>query len=182
MLTPRKIQQGMSLIELGIGLVIVGILIAASLPSFMAWIQNTQIRTASESMLNGLQMARTEAARRNLRVVFTLGSQSDWTVGCLNVTTACPAAIQSRVSGEGSKNASVTVTPAGATQVTFNGIGFVVANSDGSASITQIDVDVPTSILPADESRNLRIAISSGGQVLMCDPSVTTTGDSRKCP
>lgn len=182
MLALRKIQQGMTLIELTIGLAVLAILIAASAPGFLAWIQNTQIRTATESMLNGLQMARTEAARRNARVVFTLGDGSSWTVGCANVTAECPDVIQSRVSGEGSSNVTVTVTPVNSSQVTFNGMGFVVANADAVAAITQVEADVPTSILAAEDSRNLRIVISSGGQILMCDPNITSADDPRACP
>jgi type IV fimbrial biogenesis protein FimT len=168
----------MSLIELAIGLVILGILIAAGAPSFMAWIQNTQIRTTAESLQNGLQVARNEAVRRNARVEFILGGGTTWTVMTVG---AAPESVQSRSGSEGSVNVILTETPGGATTVTFNGFGRVDANADGSAPLTRIDLDVPTSVIPAADSRDLSITIGGGGQIRMCDPNVSATGDPRKC-
>ena len=43
-------QRGVSLIELMVGLTIMAILLAFGLPGSTAWIQNSQIRTAAESV------------------------------------------------------------------------------------------------------------------------------------
>jgi prepilin-type N-terminal cleavage/methylation domain-containing protein len=67
-------QRGMTLIEMAIGLVIVGLLLVMALPGFGTWLQNSQIRNAAESLQNGLQLTRAEAVRRNTRVQFVLGS------------------------------------------------------------------------------------------------------------
>ena len=72
MLTPHVPQRGVTLIELAIGLSITAIVIAAGVPSFMEWMQNAQVRTAAESLQSGLQLARGEAVRRNLPVIFQL--------------------------------------------------------------------------------------------------------------
>ena len=177
MLTVAKTQRGTSLIELSIGLVIVAILIAAGLPSFSAWIQNSQIRTAAESLQNGLQIARNEAVRRNANVEFRLGTGTEWTV----VTVFTAETVQSRSQAEGSSKVELVVTPDAADRVTFTGFGRVTANSDGSAPLTRLDLDVPTSVLPAADSHELTITIGGGGQIRMCDPNVLTTGDTRKC-
>ena len=50
----------MTLIEMLIGLVILGVLMALGVPSFFAWLQSTQVRNAAESIQNGLQLARAE--------------------------------------------------------------------------------------------------------------------------
>ncbi|MBY0575327.1 MAG: GspH/FimT family pseudopilin [Gallionellaceae bacterium] len=176
MLDPfRFAQRGVTLIELMIAIIIVSILLAIALPNFNAWVQNAQIRTATESIQNGLQLARAEAVRRNEAVNFILGSGSGWTVS----TVAVPGTpIQSRVSSEGSVNVTVTVTPAGATTATFNTLGRL---ANPAAAPTQIDLDVPVSILPANQSKELRINITSGGQIRSCDPNVTASDDPRKC-
>ena len=44
---------------------VLGIMLALGLPSFVETIQNMQVRTAAESILDGLQIARSEAVRRN---------------------------------------------------------------------------------------------------------------------
>jgi type IV fimbrial biogenesis protein FimT len=60
------------------------------------------------------------------------------------------------------------LNPADATTITFNGLGRVVANNDATPSITQVDIDSTT--LAAEDSRELRITVGTGGDVRMCDP------------
>lgn len=172
----RRHASGFTLIELMIGIAIVGILIMVGLPTFGIWIQNLQVRTGAEGVLNGLQVARTEAVRRNVNVQFTLAAlpQTGWTV----TIPGTGEIIQNRSGQEGSANAIVTVTPGGASTVTFNGLGRVVGNADATASITQLDVD--SSTLSAADSRELRIVVGGGGNIRMCEPMVAA-GDPRAC-
>lgn len=171
-------QHGATLIEMLIGIAILAILITVGLPSYTEWIQNTQIRTATESVLNGMQLARNEAVRRNTNVQLALGTQSSWTINAINADSSTGEQIQSRAYGAGSTNVTVLVAPANATKITFNSLGRVAANAD---SITQLDFNVPTSILADTASRKLRIVVKAGGNVRMCDPAVTDTADPRLC-
>lgn len=77
MLNSSHREAGFSLIELMVGLTIVGILFMMGVPSFKSWIQNTQIRTATEAIQNGLELARAEAVRRNTPVRFQLTTSVD---------------------------------------------------------------------------------------------------------
>ena len=172
-------QHGVTLVELLIGITIVAILLTVGLPSYSAWIQNTKIRTAAESVLNGMQLARAEAVRRNANVQMVFGTASSWTVSAPATTEQ----IRARSAGEGSANVTVTMTPSTATTITFNSLGRVATNADASASITSADLTVPTTILAASEARKLRIVIGPGGNVRMCDPDAgVPVGDPRKCP
>jgi len=158
-------HTGFSLIELLIGITIMAILAGLAMPSFNAWLQNSQIRNAAESIQNGLQRARAESVGRNTDVEFVLGAGSSWVV-----KLAGGADIESRSSNEGSKDVTVTVTPAGATTVTFNNFGGVrAANADASAPFSQVELD--SSVLGAADSKELRITIGLGGNVRMCDPN-----------
>ena len=169
-------HRGFTLIELLVGLAIVSILIVSALPSYTAWVQNTKIRNAAESVQNGLQLARSEAVLRNTSVQFAFGVDSQWTV-----SVVAPAqTIQSRPAEQGSQGVLVSRTP-GSSALTFNSLGRVVANADGSASFTQVDFDVADLALPSNLRRPLRVAITSGGRVRMCDPSITDTTDTRVC-
>lgn len=168
MLNQRSDQRGVTLIELMIAIVIMGILFAVGLPSYRAWIQNTRIRNAAESMQNGLQLARAEALRQNASVTFALTTGSGWTV------TMGATVIQTKSANEGTENVTVTTAPAGATAVTFTGFGRVT----GATPITSIAFN--TSLLSSGEARPLTVTVKPGGEVKMCDPAVGT-GDSRAC-
>lgn len=163
---PAYIQRnaGVTLIEIAIALAILGLLITMAVPGYVNWIQNTQIRTAAEAILNGMKSARAEAIRRNMTVQLVLAANSDWEVRIVGTGEF----VQSRSGADGSPNVALTLNPADATTITFNGLGRVVANNDATPSITQVDIDSTT--LAAEDSRELRITVGTGGDVRMCDP------------
>lgn len=169
---PRR-HAGATLIELMIGIAIIAMLVGMALPNFITWMQNTQIRTAADALLSGLQITRAEAVRRNELISFTLNG-FDWTI-----TDATGTTIESRTSEEGSSNAVITVQ--GAMPLTFNGVGrpsgaalAAVANND----VTIITVANPTGGLCQDAGgtmRCLQVHVTLGGQVRMCDPVLPST-------
>lgn len=169
-------SAGFTLIELMVTIAVLAILLFVALPNFAVWMQNTQIRTAGEAILNGMQLARAEAVRRNTNVELEMNAASGWTVRVPNPPP--PVVVQSRVAGEGSATALVTIAPAGAKTVTFNSFGSVATNADGTATITEIKIDSPA--IPAADSRELCVLVRAGGNVRMCDPQVPAT-DTRTC-
>lgn len=188
----KSSHLGVTLIELMIGMIIVGILLAAGIPSFSSWIQNTRIRTTAESIQNGLQLARAEAVRHNTLVQFSKGggTSSDWTVGCTTPigdqngdgVADCPATIQARPAAEGSTNVNISAT---ADVVVFNGLGRVTPTGT-----PENDIDIPSDgvcaagAATAGLNRCLRIMVSPGGQIRMCDRSASITAvppDPRAC-
>ena len=179
MLKPLPIQRGMTIVEIMISLAVLGILLMVALPNFAAWLQNLQLRAATEAGLNGLQIARAEAIRRNVLVQLAVGPGTGWTVS----EAASGTVIQSKVHAEGSANAVVAITPGGSTLVTFTPLGGVGANSDASAAVTQLDFTNPTggSCQPSGPMRCLRVVVTGGGSVKMCDPALAST-DPRGCP
>jgi type IV fimbrial biogenesis protein FimT len=142
-------QNGVSLIELIIGIAVLSLLLAVGMPSFGLWIQNAQTRTAAESVLSGLQLARSEAVKRNAGVRFTLTSSTGlvaWEVGCVDARgDTCPALIQVQSADEGGGNARVgisTVTPTASTPTDYSvalaiGAGMAASeeSEDGEAAI-----------------------------------------------
>lgn len=173
--------RGFTLIELIIVIAIISILLSIGIPGFNEWVQNTQLRTAAEGVMNGMQQARSEAVRRNARVEFVLTNPgvrggTGWRVQLVRDFKG-ENPLQTKPDGEASANATLTVTPAGATTITFNGYGRnETTNADGSAALTMVDVDNTT----ITGARKMRVTINSGTP-RMCDPQVTNAGDTRKC-
>lgn len=172
----KGLQIGLTLIELMVTIAIASILMMLAIPSFKNLLANYQIRTAAQAMHDGLQLARVEAIRRNERVIFTKDTQSGWTI----TVESDSSVVQARPYTEGSSAVTVTVTPNAATKVTFDGLGRVKPNTGATASITQLVMDVPTTMLAAADSKELRITVSTGGAVRLCDPNAAT-GTATSC-
>lgn len=173
---------GFTLIEMLIVIAIIAVATTLGLPSYRQWVHNTQIRNAAESIQSGLQKARAEAVTTNANIELVLGVNPPWLI---KVAGVGGAEIE-RSSTEGAKNVTKTVTPAGATTITFNSFGTVGAppnqpnNSDGTAPFTQ--VEFTSSVLDAADARNLRVMIGNAGNVRMCDPNPgLAANDPRKC-
>jgi len=167
-------MTGFTLIELVTVVTILSIMLFLALPNFNVWLQNTQIRTAGEAILNGLQLARAEAVRRNVNVELRMDLSSGWTARLPDTGEV----IQTRLAGEGSSAALVTITPLGANTVTFNSLGTIAANANGSNPVSEFKIDSIS--LAATDSRELCILIGTGGNIRMCDPQVAST-DTRSC-
>lgn len=169
---------GFSMIEVMAAITIVAVLLAVAMPSFQAMMSGIQVKTAAEALNNGLQLAKGEAVRRNANVTFTLGVGTAWTVGCATPVLdnnadgvdECPAVVQTRANEIGSGRVTLAVVPAGATTVTFSGLGRALTTNP----ITRLDVSATGS------NRSLRILVS-GGSVRMCDPNIVSSENARKC-
>jgi len=192
----NKRSYGFTLIEMMITLAVMGLLFMVGMPSMSTWLQNSQLRASAEATQAGLQLARAEALRRNAPVRFQLvdtftaacvlsGNATNWIVSINDPTGLCdvdpsdiaaPLTIQKRSGAEGSPNAVVAAT--GGSSIVFNGLG-----RTSGAAITQIDITNTSggNCQPAGPMRCLRINISSGGQMRMCDPAVTDNTDPRFC-
>jgi type IV fimbrial biogenesis protein FimT len=195
--TPR--QRGFNLIEAIVTIAIVGVLLAATMPSMAHWIRATHVRNLAETTQSGLQKARTEAMKSNKVVTFWLVSPANtarpddscalsstsaaWVVSlddpagkCSQSpsTTAEPRLVQSYGPGtaaDGMVVKAVDSAAADATSVSFNGFGQRVG-----AGIANIDISHTM-----DGVRALRIEISPSGGIRSCDPAVTDATDPRIC-
>ncbi|MFT3858346.1 MAG: GspH/FimT family pseudopilin [Aquabacterium sp.] len=200
-----KKHRGFTLIEIAVVMAVLALLLVTAVPSIGTALANTRIRNATESISNGLQLARAEAVRRNQNVTFWLVSSNDqrsldnscglsstsgsWVVSinspighCADApsTTSSPMIVNGRAVGDGGGNVNVSAVQADAstpaTKVTFNGFGRIV---DATEAISQININGPDT---SGDYRALRVSITPAGLVRMCDPAVTQTGDPRICP
>ncbi len=160
--------RGFTLVELLITVAVLAIGLSLAAPTFTQQIANYRVRSASESIVNGLNYARAEAVRRNSPVRYTLDAGGPgWTVA--QVSTA--ATLQSRASGE---LPGITATSSTASLIlTFTPTGFV---DTSGVRLSQVTV---ASAVPNTETR--QIDIFGGGLIRVCDPTVTAADDPRRC-
>lgn len=176
-------QQGFTLIELMVGVAVVGVMILFMIPSMSAWVQGNQIRSATESIQGALQLARAEAVRRNTPVEMVLtsvaagGTSTDWAIRCVTPSATCPGVaqavtfIQAKVAGEGSPNATVIVSPA-MSAIVFTGTGRISPVPAGNITLNVGHSTANSCIADGGDYRCLRLVVTPGGQMRMCDPAL----------
>ncbi len=169
-------QHGLTLVELLVAMALMVMLLFLAAPNFTTWINNTRVRTVAEVLQNGVRFAQAEAIRRNRSVVFYLtnaepslaaaavANGTNWGARTLALF---PADIPAFVKGGALSDVAAGVTINGPAAVCFNSAGqqvTVVAEGCAAAAATY-DVARPQA------DRSMRIVVSLGGRVRMCDPN-----------
>ena len=200
---PSSVQAGFTIVELMITLLVVAIMLRIAMPAFATWIGNVQLRGSAESVVNGLNLARAEALRRNARVMFSMagndGGATAWSVCEVAAGgTVCDAnvpVIQVRDGGEESGHARAGATTSVAlvgpdavatalspgegmpASVIFDGRGRPLVAAGWSNAVR---IDVRNTSLPAEDERRMVVLLGASGGARMCDP-LATAGDPRAC-
>ena len=194
-LNRHPVQRGVTLIELMVTLAILAFLLLMAGPSFSEWMRNSKLRSAAESILSGIQLAKSEAVSRNTRVRFQLTSSLDntcalsavsanWVVntdptvnaaglcGTAPSDTVAPLILQKHEATNtpvGMEVAATTdgIPPVAITDIVFNGLG-----RPTPAANVVINLRNPTAgeCTPNGPVTCLRIIVSAAGQVRMCNP------------
>ncbi len=192
-----KAAHGFSVIELLVGMILLGALLAIGISGFTDYLRNARVRTSAESVLNGLQLARAEAVRANRRVGFYLVNSLEdgcgvatggphWIVSAtipdpIGLCASSPSIVQRRSAGEGSAGTAtiLAIGPSVPQQgfqagiFVFNSLGRLITPAP-QAPPPVVPLDVSSSLggacAPAGPVRCLRIEVSPSGQIRMCDP------------
>lgn len=192
-------HAGFSVIELMIAIVLIGVLLTMGLPAFNTYLNNLKLRTAAQSFLAGIQMARGEAIRRNANVDFVLtnddvsgpnfdtvtplASGQNWLIRTSDLATYVEGKSSMEGSGRSAGEASPVQLAGTVAGMTFNGLG---ATTLGATAIFQFTNPAGGACATdGGPMRCLNVVISPGGQSRICDPAVTpaqtAAGDTRGC-
>jgi type IV fimbrial biogenesis protein FimT len=187
--------RGFTLVELVVTIALLSLLLGLAAPKFSVWVRNARVRTAADSLSNGIRLAQAEAVRRNRQVIFFFTDSSDcttsisasstrnfWAVRTVAIVTGdLVEAVQCGLLTD--STASVNIT--GATAVCFNSMGRQVANSapglgtgvnctlDSSGTSTFNVSTSGTAVAVLGSDRPLRVLVALSGQVRQCDPART---------
>jgi len=157
-----------------VGLALLALLLVLGMPSFTAFVRNSEIRSTAESLINGLRTAVSEATNRNRTVTFTLagGGSADWTITWVDDDNNTQL-IQRYSKTEAGGSTNVT-TPNGRLLVRFTELGRVQNAGTPNDHIQQIDI----ASVVSGEARTLRIIVDDPNPtdpakprgLRMCDP------------
>lgn len=190
-------QRGFSIIELSIAITIIAILVMLGMPSFSEYMANARLAATAQSFFSGLNVARSEAIRRNGTVEFAM-TNTPLAPGIENTLLADVAgknwvvrsrpsamapydspAIDAKTALEGGGTTPRVTVNSTTSIVTFDGLGTATSIAGGVATIS---IDNPPAGLcaPAGPVRCWNVLVSAGGQVHLCDRAALA-GDSRAC-
>lgn len=201
----RTGQSAVTLIELLVSVSILAGLLAMALPAFSEWIRNNQIRVAAESLREGLQLARSEAVKRNARVRLQLVDKLDnscalsssgpyWIVNVgasISPAGACATAVSATVSPFVVQASPVTAATSKVSiassqpVVTFDAAGRQAATTSPATAVGKMTIAVtsPTGacVQAGGTMRCLNVLVSTAGQIRMCDPAQSGSTDPTRC-
>lgn len=190
-------QHGLTLIELLVTISLLAVLLGLAAPAFSDWMRNARVRTVTDALQSGARLAQAEAVRRNRQVVFFLTNDNACTASTAAAANGTFWAIRTVpiVAGDAADmvqcgqlaDVAAGVTIAGTTAICFNSAGRQVANTNpgiGSTTCTLDATGISTyNVDVAGGTRPLRVTVSLGGQVRMCDPGRTLSSSAPDgCP
>lgn len=182
----RPAQQGFTLLELMVVLIIGAILLSIAVPSMTQMIRNNSVGAAAEVIQNALRQAEGEAIRRNGEVDFILTDSTPSAATVSSMTAKADgdnwairmvdsAAPNRYVNGVSTSQMSSDVVYQGPAGVRFNGSGRVLDLTSAPVGSKQI-----FRVSRASATVAYCVFVTPGGAVKMCNPS-KASGDPRAC-
>jgi len=184
--------RGFSLVEILIAMTILALLLLLALPNMSEYLRNSTVRTAAEIISSGVQLARSEAIRRNTPVEFALVSADPtqanvsvaadaagphWIVRTFQPTAVYTAA--DFIQGGGAYSTRNAVIAADSANFSFGSLGRTDLGGNNTIRVTYPSGG--NCVADGGSVRCLNVVVQIGGQVRMCDPAVTAAGDTRAC-
>ena len=153
MYLPRRSEQGFTLIELMITVVVLAILIAVAVPNMNDAIRKRRIVGAAEAVHAQLQFARSEAIKQSQPVSAVVTTTAPWSV-----------AVAGNAMVSGSEYSGVAIAAAPATTVSFDGVRGLMSAPNTEETIT----------LTFGAQYEMQVRVGMLGRVRICSPTGST--------
>jgi type IV fimbrial biogenesis protein FimT len=188
LIKPRHGQRGFSLIELAIAITIVALLLLVAVPAMQSWVADARVRTAAESFQNAVRLAQGEAVKRSRTAVVMLtdgtpsldatpaANGTRWVVRLLERSTTDDEEEDLFVRGGGeAASGDVTVSSNNVSLICFNAFGQQTTLDKTASGVgAACSADDGTSVsFSRGGGRTLKVLVSLGGKVRMCDAEKT---------
>jgi type IV fimbrial biogenesis protein FimT len=170
-------QRGLTLIEMMVTVTVLVIILLFSAPLFTTWNANTRIRSAAESLQNGLRLAQSTALSTNSSVTLRLTEDTDPDADSgesdegLNwvLLNADSEAVQVK-GGESLRGVTMQASDGFTGEIVFRNLGQTDLGGPAKFAFTATGADKP-----------LTVIVTPGGRVRMCDPARTDSSDPQAC-
>jgi len=136
-------MRGFTLTELMIVVTVLGVLVAAALPSYNEFVRNQRVKTTSFDVFSSLVQARSEAITRNAAVTMAPLTAGSWTSGW-TVTDSGGTVLRRQ-------DAIANITITGPANVVYSGSGRL-SGAAGSFELTATGSTVTTRCITIDLS------------------------------
>jgi len=176
-------DTGFTLIELLVTIAIAAILLVLATPSFVSYQRSSELTSAANSFVAGINAARGEAMKRGMNAMVVPATGTDWSSGWTifvdldrsgglnsgDITVVQQPALQSYFSATGQGTASET--PA---YIMFDASGYAKTKTSGFGALTMtIARNDLSGTTRTDQTR--RIVIAKSGRARACKPATDTT-------
>lgn len=164
-----RLMRGLTLVELMIGVAILGVVAMLAAPSFTSFIARAKLRGAANEVYADLQFARSAAAEKNqgFQVEFSSTGYDIWRMSRTTPankdasTAAAPNPVKSVVWSD----SNTTVTGGSTMVVNFNPVRATAAVTDGPLVLSNGSI-----------SGTLQLSVGVTGRAELCSPSGAITG------
>jgi type IV fimbrial biogenesis protein FimT len=144
-----RMHRGFTLPELLIVITVAGVMLAAGVPSFVQFIKNQRVKTASFDLFSSLVVARSEAITRNTSVTITPSSTANWangwTISYVDATSSTTVTVRDQA-------AMPNITITGPTSVVYRGSGRLTNSTTPQFSLTATGSTVTNRCINVDLS------------------------------
>jgi len=161
-------QKGLTLIELLVGLVVVGIAATLAIPTFGALIDSQRRQDTAQQLVTGLRLARVEAIQRGQPVIMQ-ASKGGWSQGWSVFVDTNRNQVRDEgepILAERAEHSKVRVVGNGrvATRVGFDSTGRLLNNANGTLAVCLAD----------SATSHAQIAIAVTGRVTLRSDGFST--------
>jgi len=170
-----KCQLGLTLVELMVGLAIIGLLLLIAIPPFSDYVRNNQIRSLADELHASLQQTKYEAIKRNARTNLVIANTGNWSIRIPANESGAEEVLLEYIPAQA--KAGIVISTANNT-VSFNSQGRLA--DGGPYTLDIMPQNSADCISPGGKLRCLRLQISTAGQIRLCDLSLKST-DPRSC-